>query len=68
IRIEYLKRLNAHYEDWIDRYDLGPKLVVDADAIDFVNRAEDRRLVIGQVESRLFGLFPESADRTHREE
>ncbi len=61
IRIEYLKRLSTHYENWIERYDLGPKLVIDADSVDFVNRAEDRQLVIGQIESRLFGLFPEIA-------
>lgn len=65
IRIEYLKRLNVHYENWIERYDLGPKLVLDADTLDFVNRPEDRRLVLGQVESRLFGLFPESAEPVH---
>ena len=68
IRIEYLKRLNGHYENWINRYDLGPKLVIDTDAIDFVNLAEDRRLVIGQIESRLFGLFPESAETAHHED
>lgn len=61
IRIEYLERLNTHYEDWIARYDLGPKMVIDADKLDFVNNPDDRRLVIGQIESRLFGLFPESA-------
>ncbi len=65
IRIEYLKRLNVHYENWIERYELGPKLVLDADTLDFVNRPEDRRLVLGQVESRLFGLFPESAEPVH---
>jgi deoxyadenosine/deoxycytidine kinase len=59
IRIEYLERLNRHYEDWISRYDLGPKLIVDADHLDFVNVADDRREIIGQIESRLFGLFPE---------
>lgn len=68
IRIEYLKRLNQHYEHWIERYDLGPKLVIDADSVDFVNSPDDRRLVIGQIESRLFGLFPESAASTHRED
>ncbi len=25
IRIEYLERLNKHYEDWVSRYDLGTK-------------------------------------------
>ena len=59
IRIEYLQRLNGLYEDWIDRYDLGPKMIVDVDELDFVNRPEDRREVIARVDSRLFGLFPE---------
>ncbi len=59
IRIEYLKRLNTHYQDWIGRYDLGPKLIVDADRLDFVNSPEDRREILGHIESRLFGLFPE---------
>ena len=65
IRIEYLKKLNTHYEDWIERYDIGPKLVIDVDDIDFVTRDEDRREVLGQIESRLFGLFPESAPKTN---
>lgn len=59
IRIEYLERLNKHYETWIEGYDLGPKLYVDVDTLDFVNVPEDRMEVIGQIESRLFGLFPE---------
>ncbi len=59
IRIEYLQRLSRHYEDWIDRYELGPKMIVDVDALDFVNRPEDRSAVISQVDGRLFGLFPE---------
>lgn len=61
IRIDYLERLNAHYEDWIERYDLGPKLIVDSDDLDFVNSPEDRFEIISRVESRLFGLFPEMA-------
>lgn len=60
IRIEYLERLRSHYRDWIDRYDLGPKMIVDVDELDFVNDEQDRRDVIGRVESRLFGLFPDS--------
>ncbi len=66
IRIEYLKKLNVHYESWIERYDLGPKLVVDVDDVDFVTREEDRREVLGRIESRLFGLFPESAPKPAR--
>ena len=59
IRIDYLERLNTHYENWIDRYSLGPKLIVESDELDFVNNDDDRREVLSQIESRLFGLFPD---------
>jgi len=59
IRIEYLERLNQHYEDWISRYTEGPKIIIDVDELDFVNVPEDRHEIIGRIESRLFGLFPE---------
>ena len=59
IRIEYLERLNKHYEDWIDRYDLGPKMIVDVDDLDFVNNDADRSSLLQRIDSRLFGLFPE---------
>ncbi|WP_456428183.1 deoxynucleoside kinase [Rhodocaloribacter sp.] len=59
IRIEYLERLNQHYENWIGRYEAGPKMIIDVDELDFVNRDEDRMEIIGRIESRLFGLFPE---------
>ena len=59
IRIDYLERLNRLYEDWIDRYDLGPKLIIDIDEHDFVNVEGDRSSVVGRIESRLFGLFPD---------
>jgi deoxyadenosine/deoxycytidine kinase len=61
IRIDYLERLNAHYEDWIERYDLGPKMVVETDALDFVNQTDDRFDILSRVEGRLYGLFPELA-------
>ncbi|MEM6645375.1 MAG: deoxynucleoside kinase [Bacteroidota bacterium] len=59
IRIEYLERLNRLYEDWVDRYDLGPKLIIDVDELDFVNEDTHRREIIGRIESRLYGLFPD---------
>ncbi len=61
IRIDYLERLNTHYEDWIERYDLGPKMVVETDALDFVNETTDRFEIVSRVEGRLYGLFPELA-------
>jgi len=59
IRIDYLERLQTHYENWIERYDEGPKMIIDVDELDFVNEEDDRRDVINRVESRLFGLFPD---------
>ncbi|MFB6249782.1 MAG: deoxynucleoside kinase [Salinibacter sp.] len=59
IRIDYLERLQGHYEEWIEDYDRGPKLIVDIDERDFVNEEDDRRAVLNQIESRLFGLFPD---------
>lgn len=59
IRIDYLERLEGHYEEWIAGYDQGPKLIIDIDELDFVNEANDRRAVLNQIESRLFGLFPD---------
>lgn len=59
IRIDYLERLQGHYEDWIADYDEGPKLIINIDELDFVNEDTDRRAVLNQIESRLFGLFPD---------
>jgi len=59
IRIDYLERLQGHYEEWIENYDRGPKLIIDVDELDFVNEEDDRRAVLNQIESRLFGLFPD---------
>lgn len=59
IRIDYLERLQGHYEDWIADYDRGPKLIIDIDELDFVHDEEDQRTVLNQIESRLFGLFPD---------
>ena len=59
IRIDYLERLNRHYERWIDDYSLGPKLIINIDDLDFVNVPEHQSEIISRVESRLFGLFPD---------
>jgi len=59
IRIDYLERLQGHYEKWISEYELGPKMIIDVDELDFVNNDGDRRDVLNRIESRLFGLFPD---------
>lgn len=60
ISLKYLERLNELYESWIDRYE-HPKLIIEADGLDFVGEEGDRFEVVSQIESRLFGLFPDEA-------
>ncbi len=57
IRIDYLKELNQHYEEWIAEYDQGKLLTIDVTDIDFVNRAEDFSLIIFKIDTELHGLF-----------
>ncbi|HEX9953148.1 MAG TPA: deoxynucleoside kinase [Rubricoccaceae bacterium] len=57
IRLDYLEALNGLYEDWIERYPY-PKMIVETDALDFVNEDEHRFEIVSRIESRLFGLFP----------
>jgi deoxyadenosine/deoxycytidine kinase len=57
IRIDYLKNLNNHYNDWIANYDLGKLLIVDVNNIDFVNKQDDFASILRKIEVELFGLF-----------
>jgi deoxyadenosine/deoxycytidine kinase len=38
---QYLVDLNRYYDEWIESYSLGKKLVVQCDSIDFVGRSDD---------------------------
>jgi deoxyadenosine/deoxycytidine kinase len=49
IKREYLEQLNRHYESWISRYSKGKLLIVESDNLDFVNRKDDLKTVIGMV-------------------
>lgn len=53
IQREYLEQLNKHYESWIGRYKRGPLLIVESDHLDFVNREQDLKQVIGLVRKEL---------------
>ncbi len=57
ISIDYLKRLNERYENWIATYKEGKLLVINADEIDFFNRPEDLGKVLHRVSTELNGLF-----------
>ena len=57
ISLDYLKRLNERYDAWIDTYDAGNLLVIDANEVDFKNRPEDLGKVVNLVQGELHGLF-----------
>lgn len=49
IPAEYLLNLNRYYDEWMDRYDLGKKLIMDSDSLDFLNCPEDFELLSGKI-------------------
>ncbi len=57
ISIDYLKRLNEKYEEWISGYKEGNLLIIDVDNIDFVDNKEHLGDIINQVEANIHGLF-----------
>jgi deoxyadenosine/deoxycytidine kinase len=57
IRLDYLKKLNDRYDEWIGSYNLGKLLVVDVDKINFADQPKDLSLVINKIDAELHGLF-----------
>lgn len=57
IRIDYLKNLNSHYEEWIGGYDKGKLLIVDVNQMDFVEYPEDFSSIVQRIDREIFGLF-----------
>ena len=55
--LDYLKKLNQRYEEWITGYNHGRLLIINADEVDFINNPEDLGSVIDSVSSQLHGLF-----------
>lgn len=54
--LEYLAGLNDRYEKWISEYK-GKLIIIDADNLDFQNRAEDFLKITNLIDQNLFGLF-----------
>ena len=50
---EYLLNLNRYYDDWMDRYDLSKKLVIESDVLDFVSSPEDFESIAQRIISTL---------------
>jgi deoxyadenosine/deoxycytidine kinase len=57
IRLDYLKNLNEHYENWIGSYKLGKLLVIDVNNLDFVERIEDFSFIVNKIDLELNNLF-----------
>ncbi len=57
IRLDYLKQLNEHYEDWIGNYELGSLLTIDVNNMDFVKNVEDFSHIVEKVDLEINGLF-----------
>lgn len=55
--LDYLKKLNERYENWISNYTEGKLLIVETDNLDFKNKTEDLGKIIEKVDAELFGLF-----------
>lgn len=54
--LDYLKKLNKKYDDWIDGYN-SELLIIPIDDLDFINKSEDLGNIVSQIDSKLHGLF-----------
>ncbi|MEO1257846.1 MAG: deoxynucleoside kinase [Bacteroidota bacterium] len=55
--LDYLKRLNNRYDQWISNYNDGKLLVINSDDVDFQNNPEDLGKIVNLVQAELHGLF-----------
>lgn len=64
IQLDYLKGLNASYEDFVFNKYPGRYIVVDKDHSDFQHIPEDFSAITDRIDSELFGLFGPSQQTT----
>ncbi len=57
IRLDYLKRLNERYNEWIEGYKSGKLLIIDVDNNKFSERPSDLGEVIQKIDAEIHGLF-----------
>lgn len=55
--LDYLKKLNERYEEWISGYTEGKLLIINVDNLDFDGNPEHLGEVVNQVSRELHGLF-----------
>lgn len=46
---EYLFNLNRYYDDWMESYDLGKKLIIPSDHLDFIEKPADFEYLITHI-------------------
>jgi deoxyadenosine/deoxycytidine kinase len=57
ISLDYLKKLNERYDNWINSYNHGKLLIINSDEVDFINRQEDLGVIVSKIQAELHGLF-----------
>lgn len=57
IRLDYLKRLNEYYNNWIEDYKEGKLLIINVDECNFAENPEDFAEVIKKIDIEMNGLF-----------
>lgn len=57
IRLDYLKNLNNHYNEWIENYKLGKLMIIDVNDLDFVQNIEDFSFIVNKIDADVHGLF-----------
>lgn len=58
IRLDYLKKLNHHYEEWISNYKGKELLVINVDDLN-LDKTDDLSKIYEKINSFYFGLFSE---------
>ncbi len=55
--LDYLKKLNDRYEDWISTYDEGKLVIINVDNLDFIGNPADFGQILEVVDRELHDLF-----------
>lgn len=57
LRLDYLKKLNARYNSWIERYEGKRLIIINVDEINFAEIPEHMGIIINMIERERSGLF-----------
>ncbi len=57
IRLDYLKNLNQHYNDWLSSYNESKLITIDMNVKDFVNNPDDFAYIVNTIDVEINGLF-----------